>query len=46
MLDGGRVVERGTHDELMDRGGHYARMYSIQAERFREQPSEGVDPDG
>ena len=46
VLDGGRVVERGTHDELMGLGGHYARMYSIQAERFREQSSEGVDPDG
>ena len=46
VLDGGRVVERGTHDELMDLGGHYARMYSIQAERFREQSAEGVNPDG
>ena len=46
VLDGGRVVERGTHDELMNLNGHYARMYSIQAERFREESSEGVDPDG
>ena len=46
VLDGGRVVERGTHDELMDLGGHYARMYSIQAERFREEASDGVGPDG
>ena len=46
VLHGGRVVDRGTHDELMDRGGHYARMYSIQAERFREPPSDGVDSDG
>ena len=46
VLDGGRVVERGTHDELMSLDGHYARMYSIQAERFREESSEGVDPDG
>jgi ATP-binding cassette subfamily B protein len=26
VLDGGHVVERGTHDELMDRGGAYAAL--------------------
>ena len=46
VLDGGRAVERGTHDELMSLDGHYARMYSIQAERFREGSSESGDPDG
>ena len=46
VLDGGRVVERGTHDELMSLDGHYARMYSIQAERFRKESSEGVDLNG
>ena len=46
VLEGGRVVEQGTHDELMSLDGHYARMYSIQAERFRQESSEGVDPDG
>ena len=46
VLEGGRVVEQGTHDELMSLDGHYARMYSIQAERFRQESSEGVGPDG
>ena len=27
VLEGSRVVECGTHDELMSLGGHYARMY-------------------
>jgi ATP-binding cassette, subfamily B, bacterial len=36
VLDGGRVVEEGTHDELVDHGGHYARMFQLQAARFAE----------
>jgi ATP-binding cassette subfamily B protein len=34
VLDGGRVVEQGTHDELLVAGGRYARMFLLQAERF------------
>ena len=45
VLEGGRVVERGTHDELVSLSGHYARMYSIQAERFGEEATHGARPD-
>ncbi|MGW4209318.1 ABC transporter ATP-binding protein [Lentzea sp. NPDC004789] len=34
VLDGGRVVEDGDHDELIALGGSYARMFRLQAERF------------
>jgi ATP-binding cassette, subfamily B, bacterial len=27
VLDQGRVIERGTHTELLGRGGHYAMLY-------------------
>ena len=32
VLDGGAVAEAGTHGELMERGGVYARMYRAQRE--------------
>jgi ABC-type multidrug transport system fused ATPase/permease subunit len=34
VLEGGRVVELGTHDELMARGGRYRTMFDMQASRF------------
>jgi ATP-binding cassette subfamily B protein len=35
VIDGGRIVEDGTHDALMAVGGLYARMFSLQAEGLR-----------
>jgi ATP-binding cassette subfamily B protein len=40
VLQDGRIVERGTHQELMDRHGMYWNIYELQlrpqAERLRE----------
>jgi ATP-binding cassette subfamily B protein len=35
VLDGARLVEVGTHDELMARNGQYAELYGIQAAAYR-----------
>jgi len=42
VLDGGRIIERGTHRELLERGGAYARMWALQQqEAAREQGAAG-----
>ena len=35
VLDGALVVEVGSHDELMARGGAYAELYETQAAAYR-----------
>ncbi|WP_051452007.1 ABC transporter ATP-binding protein [Actinospica robiniae] len=34
VLDHGRIIEEGTHAQLMQAAGHYAEMYRLQAESF------------
>lgn len=38
VLDRGRIVERGTHDELLTLGGLYARLYELQFNRRAVMP--------
>ncbi|WP_124039452.1 ABC transporter ATP-binding protein [Neoactinobaculum massilliense] len=44
VLDGGRITEDGTHEELMAHGGLYADMFTTQAARF--QAAGNADEDG
>lgn len=37
FLENGRITEEGTHGELMQRGGAYAELFSIQARYYKEQ---------
>ena len=34
VLDQGRIVEQGTHDELLRVGGHYAKLWKHQSGGF------------
>jgi ATP-binding cassette subfamily B protein len=45
VLEHGRVVELGTHDELMAARGRYRTMFDLQAERFAGEAEEGVTLD-
>ena len=35
LLDGGRITERGTHEQLMQLGGVYAHMFDVQSHYYR-----------
>jgi len=39
VLDGARLAEAGSHDELMARRGPYAELYGIQAAAYRPAPA-------
>ncbi|MFN2220097.1 MAG: ABC transporter ATP-binding protein [Anaerolineae bacterium] len=38
VLKDGRLIEEGTHDALMEEGGEYAAMFTLQAERYQANP--------
>jgi ATP-binding cassette subfamily B protein len=44
VLEGGRVVEEGTHDELMAAGARYALLFRLQAERFTAEARSATAP--
>jgi len=44
VLAGGRIVEDGTHEELLDQDGTYAGLFRLQAERYVTTP-EGTEND-
>jgi ATP-binding cassette subfamily B protein len=35
VIEHGRIIERGSHDELMKLNGHYAHLFSLQARGYR-----------
>ena len=44
VLDHGRIVERGTHDELLEEGGLYAELWQRQAaEQMLEETAQAAE---
>ncbi|WP_226005236.1 ABC transporter ATP-binding protein [Natrinema salinisoli] len=42
VLEGGEIVERGTHDELLANGGLYSHLWGVQAGEIDELPEEFI----
>jgi len=42
MFDSGRLIESGSHNELMALHGKYAEMFELQAEKYRDQSKAAV----
>jgi ATP-binding cassette subfamily B protein len=34
-MRGGRIVESGAHDDLVEQGGAYAELFELQAKHYR-----------
>ena len=34
VMDNGEIVEEGTHEELMQQNGLYAKMFNVQSEKY------------
>jgi ATP-binding cassette subfamily B protein len=43
VLEDGEIVERGTHEDLLDEGGLYAHLWGVQAGEIDELPEEFIE---
>jgi len=40
VMDQGTIVERGTHEELIEKGGVYGKLWAAQAEYYKDSAGE------
>ena len=41
LIDGGRIAEEGTHEQLLWQNGKYAEMFAVQSKYYKEGGHEG-----
>ena len=41
VLEGGKIVEKGNHEQLMELGGKYAAMFEVQSQYYKEGAADG-----
>ena len=41
LMEDGKIIEEGTHTELLAKRGRYYELYETQAKYYREHPGEG-----
>ncbi len=46
VLDQGRIREQGTHEELLERGGLYRRIYELQTAGIDVEDDDEADEGG
>lgn len=42
FVDGGKIAEKGTHDELLKNGGGYAYLFEVQSKYYRSDNQDGT----
>ncbi len=42
FMENGRIIEQGTHDELIRQKGKYADMFNLQAKYYKDDSSECI----
>jgi len=42
MIDQGKIIETGTHEELMQKNGAYAKMFQVQSSYYQDTASEEI----
>ncbi len=40
FLEEGKIVEEGTHEQLLEKGGKYAEAFAVQSRYYQEHPEE------
>lgn len=38
-MENGRITEQGSHEELMEKNGAYARLFAVQGKYYRKEES-------